>query len=172
VRLPRLSGEHVTLVPVPQPLAAAVLAGDSTGALAGMGLSPGAGWPHEDTLDAMRALGEHGRPGDESEWLVTLGDMAIGECGWRGGPGPDGSAEIGYGLAAPYRGRGLGAEATGLLSTWAEQQPHVRRLVARVRPGNEPSWRLLVRLGFEPDGEEPPYIRFVRPAPPLPPTVR
>jgi RimJ/RimL family protein N-acetyltransferase len=165
VRLPRLSGEQVTLVPVSHSVAVAILAGDASTVLSGLGLAAGTGWPHEETPDAVRALAEHGRPGDESEWLITVGGEVVGECGWRGGPNPDGDAEIGYGIATPHRGRGLGHEAVGLLTTWADRQTGVRRLVARVLPGNEPSRRVLHRLGFTPDGDEPPYLRYARTTP-------
>jgi ribosomal-protein-alanine N-acetyltransferase len=157
VSLPRLSGEQVTLIPVPHAVAVAVLGGDASAALTALGLTAGWGWPHADTADALRALAEHGSPGDESEWLVVVAGEVIGECGWRGGPDAEGDAELGYGLAQPYRGRGLGAEAVGVLVAWAAAQPGVRRLLARVLPGNEPSWRLLQRLGFRQDANEPPY---------------
>jgi ribosomal-protein-alanine N-acetyltransferase len=160
VSLPRLSGEHVTLVPVPHAVAVAVLAGDPTAALAAIGLTPGRDWPHDDTADALRALAEHGSPGDESEWLVVVDGEVVGECGWRGGPDAQGDAELGYGLARPYRGRRLGGEAVGVLVAWAAQQPGVRRLIARVLPGNEASWRLLLRLGFTQEALEPPYQRY------------
>ena len=151
--LPVLRGERVALVPVEHAVAVAVLTGVGL-AEALAPLRAGAGWPHDDTADALRPLAEHGGPGDDGGWLVVLGAAdpgageVVGDCGWRGGPGPDGDVEIGYGLAAPARGAGLGTEAVGLLCGWAASQPGVRRLVAEVLPGNEPSWRLLRRLGF------------------------
>lgn len=163
--LPRLAGERVTLVPMPYDVAVGVLAGDTGPALAALGLRPGEGWPHDDTPDAARGLAEHGRPGDDGPWLVVLGEEVIGDCGWLGGPDEAGDAELGYGLAAPYRGRGLGAEAVALLAGWAERRPGVRRLTAEVLPGNEPSQRLLRSLGFAQDGYSPPYVRYVRPVP-------
>lgn len=170
--LPRLSGERVTLRPVPYDVAVAVLAGDPAEPLARMGLRPGDGWPHEDTVDALRALAEHGSPGDEDGWLILLGADVIGDCGWRGGPDADGDAEIGYGLAAAYRGRGLGREAVAVLCAWADQQPGVRSLSAEVLPGNEASSRLLSGIGFSQQGEHPPYLRFVRHNLPGPPPSR
>jgi RimJ/RimL family protein N-acetyltransferase len=167
--LPRLAGSRVSLLPVPYDVAVAALAGDPTAALARIGLRPGPGWPHEDTADALRGLAEHGSPGDESGWLIVLaddrGDLVIGDCGWMGGPGPDGDAEVGYGLAAPYRGRGLGREAVALLCAWAERQPGVRELSAQVLPGNEASCRLLLGIGFSQAGACPPYLRFARQVP-------
>lgn len=167
--LPRLAGEHVRLQPVPYAVARAVLIGEGLpAALARVGLRAGDGWPHDDTADALRGLAEHGSPGDEDGWLIVLGGQVIGDCGWMGGPGPDGDAEIGYGLAAPYRSRGLGREAVVALCAWAERQPGVTALSAHVLPGNEASCRLLLGIGFSREGEDPPFLRFVRLHPPGP----
>jgi RimJ/RimL family protein N-acetyltransferase len=165
VSLPRLSGERVTLVPTPHAVAAAVLHGDPAAGLADLRLIAAHGWPHDDTVDGMRGLADHGAPGDESGWLITVDGEVVGDLGWFGGPDPHGDAEIGYGLAPGARGRGIGTEAVGLLCAWCERQPGVRRVIARVLPGNEQSWRVLTRLGFVQDGDEPPYHRYVRDAP-------
>jgi RimJ/RimL family protein N-acetyltransferase len=165
VTLPRLTGERVALMPIPWELAAAVVAGVPGRPIADLGLRPATGWPHDDTADGMRGFAEHGGPGQQSGWLVVVDGEVVGDLGWRGGPDADGDAEIGYGLVAGARGKGLGVESVGVLCAWCEQQPGVRRLVARVLPGNEPSWRLLVRLGFTDDGAEPPYRRYVRDVP-------
>lgn len=187
--LPVLHGPRVSLVPATHAVACAVLAAADptagaddrlTGALTALApLSPlaplaaAADWPHADTLDALRPLAEHGAPGDDGGWLVVLsgagdgtGGTVVGDCGWLGGPGPDGDVEIGYGLAVSARGQGVGAEAVGLLCAWAVAQPGVRRLTADVLPGNEPSLRLLRRLGFvetsaPADRAVPPYLRLV-----------
>lgn len=161
--LPRLAGPRVALVPVPQSLAAAVCAaGDLAPALSPLGLVPGAGWPHEDTAQALLPLAEHGVAGTDGGWLVVLDGEVVGDCGWRGGPDGDGAVELVYGLGRPHRGRGVGTEAVALLVAWAEQQPGVRRVVARVLPGNQASRRLLRRLGFVEQPDEPPWVLLVR----------
>ena len=43
---------------------------------------------------------------------------AIGTCGWHGGPAADGTAEIGYGLSAAYRGHGYGRESVAAMVGW------------------------------------------------------
>ncbi len=136
--------------------AAALLAGSPV-----PGLVAGAGWPPPDTLDALTmdlATGDQSRTG----WFIILRSSGevIGDCGWRGGPDSAGEAEIGYGLAAPWRGRGYATEAIGGLLQWGTGQPGVRRLVAEVVAGNEPSRRLLTRLGFEPAGTGGAYQRY------------
>lgn len=175
--LPRLVGPRVALVPTPYDVAVTTLDGHRpidlatgavTSALGAAGLRVGAGWPHPGTADALRPLAEHGGSGEDGGWLVTVDGEVVGDCGWRGGPDPDGEVEISYGLAAPARGRGLGTEAVGVLAAWAEQQPGVRRLTAEVLVGNEASLRLLRRLGFMPDGGVAPYVRWVRGVGPAP----
>jgi RimJ/RimL family protein N-acetyltransferase len=60
--------------------------------------------------------------------------------------------EIGYGLAASSRGRGLGGRAVAELVAWLNEQDDVRLIEAEVHVGNEASWRLLERLGFRASG--------------------
>lgn len=161
----RLTGPRVSLVPVPHALAVAVTAGeDPAPSLAALGLVAGPGWPHPDTADAVRPAAEHGAPDDApAVWLVVEDDVVVGDCGLAGPPDDRGSQEIGYGLAVPARGRGLGTEAVAVLCAWLESQPDVHRLVAEVEVGNEPSQRLLARLGFTPEPAVPPYERWTRP---------
>ncbi len=110
----------------------------------------GPGWPHADTLDAVRMDAEHATTDEETCFLVELVEtgQVIGDAGWKGGPNEDGVAEIGYGLSAQFRGRGLGTELVGLLTGWALAQPGVRRVRAEVLIGNEPSLAALRRNGF------------------------
>lgn len=161
--LPRLTGAAVALVPVTLDLARAVAAGEDPGpALAALRVQAGQGWPHPATADALRPLAEHGDEGGDGGWLVVHDGEVVGDCGWRGGPHADGSVLIGYGLAAPARGRGLGTEAVALLCAWAERQPGVQRIVAEVHAGNDASRRLLRRLGFVELPDDPPWVRCVR----------
>ena len=102
------------------------------------------GWPHADTTAglAYAATGAW-------TWLVVDDDGRVaGECGVKGLPGPDGVVEIGYGLAGPSRGRGLGGRAVGRMLELLAEQPGVRRIDAHVVPDNLASRRLLERLGF------------------------
>ncbi|HWL38473.1 MAG TPA: GNAT family N-acetyltransferase [Frankiaceae bacterium] len=144
----------VSLVPCPASLARAVLAGDLSGVRAGRG------WPHADTYDALRPVAS-GPEGAEGTFLVVVSGEVVGDCGWYGPPGADGEVEIGYGLAAPYRGRGLGVEAVRLLVAWVTAQEGVRRVVAETDATNTPSRRLLERLGFTLDTVGSTAVRYL-----------
>ena len=114
-----------------------------------LGIRPGRGWPHADTLDGIGAA-IAGEDPEALPWLVLLrsdGEV-IGDLGWKGTPNADGEVEIGYGLAAAYRGRGLATHAVGALLDWFRTQPSVQRVVAETTSDNTPSRRVLERLGF------------------------
>jgi RimJ/RimL family protein N-acetyltransferase len=129
---------RLVLEPVSPDLAAAVIRGDVSA------LRPGAGWPHADTLDALRIGVAHGA----LIWLVVLDGLVIGDCGTHRQPDERGAVEIGFGLAAPYRGRGLGRELVATLVSELAKQPGVRRLTAEVDLANHASRRALERAGF------------------------
>lgn len=136
----RIVADRLVLEPVPLRLARAIVAGDLSG------VRPGRGWPHDDTLDGLRMMVEHG---GASDWFVTLDGVVIGDCGTHGGVDEAGDVEIGYGLAAPYRGNGYGTELVAALTGWLLGRPGVRRVVARhVLADNMPSRRALERTGF------------------------
>ena len=115
------------------------------------GLSPGEGWPHADTLDGLRM-----RETSEIEgWLILLDGIVVGDAGTFGPPDANGDVEIGYGLAAPLRGRGLAREFVPALARHLLARPAVRRVVAReVLADNVPSRRALEGAGFRLEREE------------------
>lgn len=142
--------------------AKALMAGDMTV------VDAAEGWPHADSLDGIALEAEHADSDEATCFLVisTRSGQVIGEAGWKGGPDDDGVAEIGYGLAAPSRGRGLGSETVEQITGWVLAQPGVETVVAYVLPGNLPSQRALERNGFELDqpgpGSPGDELRYVR----------
>jgi RimJ/RimL family protein N-acetyltransferase len=127
------------------------------------GHRPGRGWPHADTGPALAFTATGGLT-----WLVVdAAGAVVGEVGTKAPPDGTGTVEIGYGLAGPSRGQGLGSRAVATLLRWLDDQPDIHRVVAHVDPGNEPSCRLLERLGFR-AGEQAAGERereYVRPHP-------
>jgi RimJ/RimL family protein N-acetyltransferase len=142
-----ISTKRLILAPLDEALARAVVAGDFSS------LDAADGWPHDDTLDAIRMATA---PGSRAlVWLVRLGGLVIGECGTVGGLSDRRDVEIGYGLAAEHRGRGYGNEVVEALSRWLIAQPQVERVVAReVLAENVASRRALENAGFVLEREE------------------
>jgi ribosomal-protein-alanine N-acetyltransferase len=142
-----IATERLVLEPLAEEVARAVLGGDFSV------VTKADGWPHDDTLDAMRIA--TAPDGGSLVWLVMLGNVVIGDCGTLGGLDDRGAIEIGYGLAAEHRGRGYGNELVNALSGWLLAQPEVERVVARgVLAGNVASRRALENAGFVLEREE------------------
>lgn len=175
-----ISTPRLTLVPLDAASAAelvegrngALVAGDLvTDSSAAGPLVAGRGWPHADTLDGLVGALASG-DADALPWLVVLLDpdqsnaaFVIGDVGWKGTPGLDGRVEIGYGLAAPYRGEGLATEAVGAFVDWLAARPDVLRIDAEVHVGNVASRRLLESLGFTIELVEAGYVWYGRSTP-------
>ena len=136
--------------------------GDVDGALAELELLRVPDWPHPDTTDALRPLAEHPALAGEGTFLVVHDGRVVGDCGWFGPAGTDGSVEIGYGLAPSMRRRGHGAAAVRLLLAWVKAQPGVTVVRAEVLPGNGASLALLAGLGFMIEGHRSGHVQLSR----------
>jgi len=89
----------------------------------------------------------------------------MGVVGYKGGPGDDGTVEVGYGIVPEHRRRGYATEATAALVERAFGDPRVTRVIAETMPDLVASIGVLHNLGFtlEGDGSEPGVIRFTLP---------
>lgn len=137
---------RLLLQPVTSEIALAVVSGRTSD------IPVGAGWPHEDTADAMAmALLPEAGP----SWLITLDGIAIGDCGAFSWPDASGTVEIGYGLAEPYRRSGYGTEAAEAMCGWLLTEAGATAITANgVEADNLASRRVLEKLGFSHVGEE------------------
>jgi RimJ/RimL family protein N-acetyltransferase len=155
---PVLSGQRVRLAPIDPQLAGAMLAG-----VPGPDLAWAEGFPMTPVLNIARTIAASTEVlGPFLAYvIVSQGDgTAIGDAGFHGPPSEEGEVEIGYALVPAARGLGLGSEAVRLLIAWAQSQPGVRALTARVDHGNVASERLLNRVGFTYAGEDDGMQRF------------
>jgi RimJ/RimL family protein N-acetyltransferase len=140
------------LVPVDRRRRDALLAGE----LGDLTAAPG--WPHEGTEAGLSFVDTGG-----ITYVVVDDEGRIyGDCGTKAPPDADGVVEIGYGLAAPSRGRGLGGGAVAALVDVLDERGDVTAIEAEVHIGNEASWRLLERLGFEVTAEPTAAFRRYR----------
>lgn len=115
-----------------------LLAGDPTG----RDVAPG--WPHDDTQAGLSFV-DHG---GEAFLIIDDDGRVAGECGTKAPPDADGMVEIGYGLAAGSRGRGLGTAAVAALVEWLSSAASVRRIEAEVHSQNIASQRVIERQGL------------------------
>ena len=94
----------------------------------------------------------------EEPWLLRAAvsretGTVVGKVGFHAPPAADGSVEIGYRVARPYRRKGLATEMAVAMIAWAGAQG-ASACIASVRPDNTPSLRLIEGLGFERTGEQ------------------
>jgi ribosomal-protein-alanine N-acetyltransferase len=73
-------------------------------------------------------------------------------AGFKGAP-INGRVEIGYGVAGEYRGRGVATEAITKLARVAFCQPSVEEVFAETATENEPSQRVVAKVGFRHTGQ-------------------
>jgi ribosomal-protein-alanine N-acetyltransferase len=163
-----IHSERLELISLSPETIDALLAGSPTA------LTVPEGWPSQGDGQWLRRRAEQmrGSP-DWQEWLVRAvvvaddGRQTIGHAGFHGPPGINGlraedAVEVGYTIFEPYRGRGYATEAARALMGWARDEHGIRRFIASVAPGNEPSLAIVRKLGFvqtgtqwdEEDGEE------------------
>jgi RimJ/RimL family protein N-acetyltransferase len=156
---PVLSGRLVRVAPIDSRLARAMLAG-----VPGSDLVWAPGFPLASVLDIARTIAGATRPlGPFLAYVIVrkTDGKAVGDVGFHGPPNADGEVEIGYALVPAARGMGLARESVELLVAWAQSQPGVRVITARVEPGNAASVRLLERLHFTRQGEQQGMQRFI-----------
>ncbi|WP_410505097.1 GNAT family N-acetyltransferase [Hymenobacter sp. BRD67] len=72
----------------------------------------------------------------------------VGTGGFMGPPDAAGVVELGYSIAADWRGRGLGSELVAGLVQQAAATGMVHQLVAHTPPENITSQKVLLRNGF------------------------
>jgi aminoglycoside 6'-N-acetyltransferase len=98
-------------------------------------------------------------PDEPGEWyqlaIATRDDPTsiIGDCAFQARVSEPAIADIGYSLDPAAQGRGYGAEAVGALVLYLFVDRRKHKVYASCDTRNEPSWRLLERLGFRREGE-------------------
>lgn len=75
-------------------------------------------------------------------------NLLIGSGGFKGGPTPTGTVEIGYEIKATHRERGLATEAAQGLIDFAWSHSEVTAVLAHTRPEENASTNVLKKLGF------------------------
>ncbi len=114
-------------------------------------------YPHRN-LDETRAylteIGRRYRTGDFYDWALICredGHM-IGTCGFTSFNYAADSAEVGYVLNPTYQGRGLATEALQAVMEFGFRELSLHRIEAHYMKGNDPSRRLMERVGMTFEG--------------------
>lgn len=153
---PPVATSRLVLEPVARDQVESFVAGDFSS------VSCGDGWPRERTEAGSPPWELSLKLDVEVNWRVTHEGVTIGDCFTHGGADDAGDIEIGYGLAAPYRGNGYGTELVAGLAGWLILHPEINRVVARkVDADNEPSRRALERAGFVLDDDDGVHVGYV-----------
>ena len=159
LRTPRLELRPVTL-----PIAVAVLEGRPRAEIEALvGASMPWAWPARALVEQVfRASVEDVRSDPEGRlwgdrFAVTLGSRprVVGSVVFHGKPGPDGIAEVAFGIDDSSQGNGYGCEALTACVTWALSQPECTRIRAKTTAWHEASRRVLEQAGLAVVSREP-----------------
>ena len=96
-------------------------------------------------------------------------NVLMGMCGFPGLPNEQGVAEIAYGIAPEYQGRGYATEAAQALIDFASRDARVKKLRAHTLPEWNGSTRVLEKCSFRKIGDsvdpgtDQPVWRWERP---------
>ena len=80
-------------------------------------------------------------------------NVLIGTCGFPGPPDSNGVAEIAYGIAPGYQGRGHATEAAKFLIAFAIENPEVRTICAHTLAEKDASTRVLEKCDLKKVGD-------------------
>ena len=81
--------------------------------------------------------------------IHKIDNALIGMGGFPGPPDADGVAEIAYGIAPTYQGKGYATEVANALITFASRDKSVRLLRAHTLTETNASTRVLEKCGFK-----------------------
>jgi ribosomal-protein-alanine N-acetyltransferase len=85
--------------------------------------------------------------------IHKIDNVLMGMCGFPGPPKPNGVAEIAYGIAPNYQGRGYATEAARALVEFVSSDPRVKTIWAHTLPETNASTRVLEKCGFKKIGD-------------------
>jgi [ribosomal protein S5]-alanine N-acetyltransferase len=166
VRTAPIRSRRLDLVSMSAAFVEAVLEGRRAAAARLVGAALPRDWPDRRDLGFLNLrLAQMQKDPETQPWLVRALVLReprrtmVGHAGFHGPPGVNGprhpdAVELGYTVFPPFRGRGLATEAVGALLDWASSEHGMRRFVASVAPGNEPSLAIVRKLGFVQTGQQ------------------
>ena len=102
-----------------------------------------------EILHLLRAMNTRLRAaGCRGSWLIVADDEVVGLCGYKRPPSPEGSVEIGYGIARGRRGLGYASRAVDVMLEQARLDASISTITAATAAANIVSQHVLERNGF------------------------
>lgn len=150
--MPKLKTGRLVIQPFTVELVRSAMLGPAAvSKLLGVSVSPG--WPIAEMVEALPAFEQMLLSDPQlGQWMGSIilreQNRLIGDMGFLSRPNEQGEAEIGFGLAADYRGQGYAQEAVSALIAWGWMQPELKKITACCEPENRASIRLLKKLGM------------------------
>jgi ribosomal-protein-alanine N-acetyltransferase len=110
----------------------------------------------DEAATFIEEVREEFRDGEGIVWAVELveEDTVVGLVGFHEWDRYHRRAEVGYGLARAYWGRGIASEALRAALRFGFDEMELNRVFARTIADNHGSVRLLERLGFQREGTQ------------------
>ena len=169
--LTNIHTDRLMLVPVTLEITRALL-DDNSAAIEKLGIRTDKRWPRRDTKDVLptvnRSLEKDKIPSGFEFWMIVKKDSlrVIGDIGFHGKPNEKGEVEVGFGLVEHERAKGFGSEALAAIMDWLSSQESVKVIKATCLISNEPSARVLQKVGMKEISRDNDLIRweFVKPA--------
>ena len=149
-----IQSENLILTPhLPRHLRALLRGPEEFEKVAGLGIAPGIREQFLSASSDFIASVENGREADPWRFgfgvIHTIDNLLIGMGGFPGPPDSDGVAEIAYGIAPAYQGKGYATEVAKALIDFASTDPRVQRIRAHTLAETNASTRVLEKCGFE-----------------------
>jgi ribosomal-protein-alanine N-acetyltransferase len=156
--MPSLNTPRLELAPLTLQVVESVVVGAREEAERLVGARMPSRWPNRElverafpvSLDAIRAQPEACLWGDRV--MIARGDdgqrRVIGSVVFHGEPGPDGVAEIAYGVEEASQGRGYATEAVSACVTWALEHRAVAAVQATTFAWHRASLRVIEKVGM------------------------
>jgi RimJ/RimL family protein N-acetyltransferase len=114
-------------------------------------------YPVERARGLVAWLLDH-HPDDPGEWFqLAISERAaperlVGDCGFRARVDEPAIVDVGFTLHPAFQGRGYATEAIGELLRYLFEDRGKHKVCADCDTRNDPSWRLMERLGFTREG--------------------
>ena len=86
--------------------------------------------------------------------VEKVSKQVIGSAGFHDFPDQNGMIEIGFGIVPEKQNNGFGKELLFGMWDWVCKKPEVKTLRYTVSPTNEPSMRIIKKIGFTKVGEQ------------------